>query len=355
MKKDYGINNLRGIVALWVMLGHYEVIYLIVANTEPKLFEVIKYFDPVGIFLLISGYLIPLSLERYGSKEFLIRRIFRIWPVVVFCSTFHYLFIGGSLSNYINTLFLSFDLTRVMPQVSVYWSLSIEVYFYLILALIFWSNKSNLAKSLIVGVIASIGLYAIPYLLDSHYYMSVASRYSALLIYIFIGSIIYMYRNNNSIWYMVMGLVFILAMYVMMQVHEYSNSLLYGDKFKSEYPDGVFVISETRESRLGINDYFYSKIASLMVFLISIKFFTIKSRLLDFFADISYPIYIFHMTIYIFVFSMGLDLDKYYLVFLSTILSLFTCWIIHIFIENKSNHFVKNRSVLYSKLKAIIK
>ena len=97
-------SNLRGLAAVIVLLSHYcGVFWLNRAAVEllinapilsvtiyptPTILlflHTLLFFDwgsyGVGIFFLISGFVIPFSLSRETAKTFLIRRFMRIFPL----------------------------------------------------------------------------------------------------------------------------------------------------------------------------------------------------------------------------------------------------------------------------------
>lgn len=340
-----GINNLRALVAVWVMLGHYELI-LYFLRPFPSVLNLLKYFDPVGIFFLISGFLIPMSLNAYGSKEFLIRRFFRIAPVVLTVALLHYALINSNFSSFINTIFLTFDLTKISPQVSVFWSLSIEIYFYIILAVAFYLMRNDLLQSLIIAIIMSLLLFFIVYIIRDPYYMSVVSRYTSLLSFIFIGSCIYEYNqtDNKIKWWITMTFIILVLFISMYFLHGYSTHLLFGNKFDSEYPEGVFIISEVNEFRLGLLTYIYSKFIAVFIFLFALIFFTLKSKILNFLADISYSVYLVHLTVFYFITSFEFQQNRIYLALIATIVTLAVSWLIFKYIEKPLNIYAKNRN-----------
>lgn len=98
---------------------------------------------------------------------------------------------------------------------------------------------------------------------------------------------------------------------------------------KDGYSDGV----KNYATALGIFSLFY-------FFRFKIK----TNRLLDFFADISYPLYVIHPVVgYV---TMRIFLEKYpvngyYAILLAFSLSVTLAYLIHIFVENHSNKLGK--------------
>ncbi|MYT21399.1 acyltransferase family protein, partial [Streptomyces sp. SID7760] len=77
------LDALRGIAALVVVLHHFDVLRML-----PFGGMVWRNFDlgvfGVMLFFIVSGYIIPASLERRGDvRGFWIGRLFRIYPAVI--------------------------------------------------------------------------------------------------------------------------------------------------------------------------------------------------------------------------------------------------------------------------------
>ncbi|MBV9393344.1 MAG: acyltransferase family protein, partial [Methylobacteriaceae bacterium] len=90
---------LRGIAALVVVIGHFTVLYLtnptivaliVMSETRsavplPRLVtQFVELFDlpsmGVAAFFLISGFVIPLSLEGTKTRAYMLKRFLRIFP-----------------------------------------------------------------------------------------------------------------------------------------------------------------------------------------------------------------------------------------------------------------------------------
>ena len=78
------LDALRGIAALCVVFDHLSYSVL-----QPVRASVYHWFDPgqygVFVFFLVSGYIVPASLERKGSvRGFWVSRVFRLYPLYLF-------------------------------------------------------------------------------------------------------------------------------------------------------------------------------------------------------------------------------------------------------------------------------
>ena len=158
------LDSLRGIAVLIVVLYHYyyrfsqEGYYkfqTIVGITDNYLFQF--GFYGVHLFFVISGFVISLTLFKSDSlTKFAIRRFARLWPAMLLCSilTFIYLKFFGVIfqSSPLNFLpSLTFTNPYLFNRIFInnefnwmdgaYWSLFVEIRFYILVALIFFFTK----------------------------------------------------------------------------------------------------------------------------------------------------------------------------------------------------------------------
>lgn len=111
----------------------------------------------VQFFFIISGFVIIFTLERTRTiKDFLVRRLIRLWPTMLLCSVITFAvirFIGAAQAfprfevgyrNFIPGLtFTSPAFWNVQFIDTAYWSLEIEVKFYLWAAIAYFSIKQH--------------------------------------------------------------------------------------------------------------------------------------------------------------------------------------------------------------------
>jgi peptidoglycan/LPS O-acetylase OafA/YrhL len=164
------LDALRGTAALWVVYQHWG------ARVLPRLHAVVfSVFDPglygVLVFFLISGYIVPASLERTGSvRTFWISRLFRLFPLfaVVIGITLALQLLGlpkltGTEQNVgaaaLSHLFMLNDLLSVPNMVVVIWTLSYEMVFYLLVTALFTARQHRRSGGLAVLLAAgALGL-----------------------------------------------------------------------------------------------------------------------------------------------------------------------------------------------------
>lgn len=106
----------------------------------------------VMLFFLVSGYVIPMSLERYGSlRRFWVGRIFRIYPawLLAFAAMLAVLALGlgdpqvsrqldeNTLATVLGNVTMLQEFLGVPNIVYVFWTLSYEMTFYLLVSALF--------------------------------------------------------------------------------------------------------------------------------------------------------------------------------------------------------------------------
>jgi peptidoglycan/LPS O-acetylase OafA/YrhL len=144
------LDVLRGVAALVVALHHATYYY-----TPQLRYQLFQWFDPgkygVLVFFLVSGYIVPASLERHGSvRDFWVGRLFRIYPLLlVACAAAVLPFMLGirglraGLEEYdpvvavVAHLTMLQDVVAVPSTINVLWTLSYEMVFYLLIVALF--------------------------------------------------------------------------------------------------------------------------------------------------------------------------------------------------------------------------
>jgi peptidoglycan/LPS O-acetylase OafA/YrhL len=142
------LDVLRGIAALAVVFDH--VSYYTLQHVRSLVYQ---WFDPgnygVFVFFLISGYIVPASLERKGSvRTFWVSRVFRLYPLYLLAvgvAVAFYLVHFGKLrgeaadpvTSVLSQLLMMSNVLGGQNVPNVVWSLSYEMIFYLLLTALF--------------------------------------------------------------------------------------------------------------------------------------------------------------------------------------------------------------------------
>ncbi len=148
-KRIHGLDELRGIAVLGVMIAHSEHLFSWVPRHEFIHFGVYG----VNLFFVISGYLITqILIQSDNSKDFFstfyIRRLFRIWPLMLLILGISF-FLYPETSNLIrynltllnNYYFAKTDLAMINTDIM--WSLAVEEHVYIFLPFLVYFLKPS--------------------------------------------------------------------------------------------------------------------------------------------------------------------------------------------------------------------
>ena len=165
------LDALRGFAALCVVFDHGSTLLLLPLRSYLYHWLNLGQYG-VFVFFLVSGYIVPASLERKGSvRGFWISRAFRLYPMfllVIALSVITYLTGHGSVANagrhpltaLLGWLFMLQNLVAGINVPVVIWTLSYEMVFYLLLAALFswgihrrsgWYASAFAAGALLLG------------------------------------------------------------------------------------------------------------------------------------------------------------------------------------------------------------
>ena len=188
MDKIQFAHNLRGIAALSVVLGHLALMFFVSPDTITGLVNVPSYpvshpfwvilfayipdFVPgpfgVSVFFLISGFVIPFSLQKYSRLQFMLARLMRIVPTYavgcfISCLAIYYAVIHYgtqfpyTIKQVLVNMFLIRDLFGGPSLDGVIWTLEVELkYYFFCMAFSTYFKRQDYKSILLflVGVLA---------------------------------------------------------------------------------------------------------------------------------------------------------------------------------------------------------
>jgi len=362
---------LRGIACLMVMIFHLAGVFWLwpaaagLANTpvyNGTVPSIVNLVNPlgiinwgavgVGLFFLISGFVIPLSLQKKDSIQFLIGRFFRIFPTyaVGFSISICALGLAGwyyarnfvypiqiVLLNYL----LLWDVFTGVSIDGAAWTLVIELKFYIICAMIiFWLRKADWQKILFLCVALFVGLRLI------------------------LDNIIPSTLGGISLYFYEFDVPFLTFMFIgtMLYFYHYKKISLKETIFSIIVLSGLFMVSSAEGAGQAplppANGYFigmgifiacfaYSqlkdKIPLKMTWNPGVFILTKAEGVLAFMADISYPLYIIHgITNYVLMrILLDIGFSPYIVLLIGISDSILIALFLHTFIEIPSNDFGK--------------
>lgn len=292
----------------------------------------------VAVFFLISGLVIPISLRSLSTGKFLIRRFFRIYPVYWFCLliSIGLYFIcswywSTPLSDRISPQFLLRNLSLLhsatgIPSLDfVCWSLAVEIKFYVVVALIFLAGRQ--AHQVIVTSLAFLALCCAAAYYSTHgpgqpsvfSYLVSDMRYMTLM---FLGCVFYyvLYGELGTRAALGYGAI-IYALFV--AINAFYENEFFGPLVKN---------------------YTYALVLFWACYLLRNSFG--DNKILDFLADISFPLYLVHSMIgYV---AMPILIDKgisYTFAWMISVgLAVLVAFLVHRYVEVPVNAFGKKVS-----------
>ena len=319
------LDSLRGISALMVMISHYTWAYdFHFGLLGDHFFSFETGGAGVHLFFMISGFVIFMSLDKTEHiRTFIINRIIRLYPTYWVCM-FITLFVITAFPVPTLGNFTSFEvlvnLTMVQGYLKVrsidevYWSLAIELIFYVIMTCLFMAKQLKRIELIsIIWLSIVILSILIDYPLEKYIRIIGIINYAPLFI---AGMMFY------KIWDERGSFINHLLIFVSLLMHGY---LLYESlnpvdlSFKN-----AFILSSF--GYLGFYIFIYN----------DVRLF--RTRWLVFFGTISYPLYLLHNIIgYAVIYRVRsiVDIQIVYCIAASIVAVLLSV-LVHRYIENQS-------------------
>ncbi|QVL29909.1 acyltransferase [Telmatocola sphagniphila] len=295
----------------------------------------------VSTFFLISGFVIPISLEKYRTRGFLLARWFRIFPVFwttlsINClALYWYWSVNGNGFPYnLSTILANAGLVAPQLQLrwvdSVSWTLALEVQFYILCAAmyslgLFRTWKGVLSTAGVLSLLSfSIGsYYNSAFILGNVQYwpLCILGNDLCYLIYMLVGTCFYrFYKQEWSLRTSVLMTLAILGLWYLPT----SNHLMQAQHFPA-----------TR--RTYIASYF------CFGFFYLFRGYIPYVRPLNFLANISYPLYLVHPVIGYMILTTALrqGLTAYPAIAIAFISTFLLAVAIHYLVEERFNQLGK--------------
>lgn len=340
-------NALRGIAALSVMFAHYFGVFWTAPAAVMELtglsylpapipvfvrWTLIPHFNwgafGVALFFLISGFVIPFAFKTYDRIGFLVGRFFRLFPtywlgltisliiVVIACH-----FWGSSFPHSLKELMTGYalgfrDVAWIKSVDGIVWTLEVELRFYLICALIAPWLRDGSAKSFLVPII----LFALIILLSRWLSTATETTWFFLahnapyLLFMFIGvALNFRFRGKISASLS----IFVTTCLIIMFWYGLNFGLF---KTPSIVPSYIVAVA------LFVTAYGASK-------------FIAKIPTINFWAKISYPLYVIHAVVGYVLMTTTINLGVTSLIAVATAFSTTTliAFLLHKYIEHPTH------------------
>ena len=356
-------NQLRGLAAISVVASHFLGIFFLYpqgaaallqvpplqGNLHPWLSLALGFLPGFGLgpfgvalFFLISGFVIPISLERQGPARFLIARFFRIWPtyaagllisVLVLVALHKILGLEFSISPVVvlvNAAIVIRDWLQWPGIDGLVWTLEIETKFYLLMVVLAVLLGRVTATSLLgvsfIFALANVvcgALHAqlLAFIPAAYGFCYVLTFNMMIAVYMLIGTIFY-FAHRGRIGPLTAALSG-LALYALVGLSWWTG-LVGVDHARANFPSygwalGVFGLAYVWRRRFK------------------------SSRVLDYFAMISYSLYVSHAVL---GYGLLYIFTKYSLpgplaVFVTTVVALCVATLLHVAIERPTQDLGK--------------
>jgi peptidoglycan/LPS O-acetylase OafA/YrhL len=294
------IHYTRGFAALLVVMFHFSFMYI--GKVEPFNTVFLNGGFGVDLFFLISGFIITYVTEKKTqASDFFLKRFFRIYPLFLFILIISSLFlvrynVHPVWSMIKSGLFILQDYNRPAPEfdfnfIGPAWTLSYEIWFYFVFGVAMMICHSH--RVLVASVILLSQVFLLQLFFTSS--VSLSSDYVASL-----GDSSYV-DHALKFFSTSLHLEFILGMWLCVVFKRGWLRILP----ISAYP--VIALLFSLSGWLYLSDVFYGS-GVTKFYLIALPLFTgiiileanfqiFKSRILSFFGDISFSIYITHFFI----------------------------------------------------------
>lgn len=353
--------TLRGIAAVCVIIAHYFGVFW---GNQPAVSELTRapiieglsipsyllWLHPhylfnwgafgVALFFLVSGFVIPYSLDRSSRLQFIIGRFFRIVPLYAVGFSITLLSIWMSVSFFGTEWPYSLKqvLIHYVPGIrdllwsanidGIIWTLEIEMKFYLVCLFGVMALRQRSSRFFLIPMgILVVALYLISRLqgLSSGNYMAIYFACLAIitaapyLIFMFIGSVFHFAFNG----------------YLTSEKSLFFTALLY-----CAYLMVLYVGPNSSQLALAGN---YGLAILVFAFAASYPQLFKLNGLAKFFANISYPLYAVHGVAGYVVLSIlwHYQVKAWISMIIVTILAVGVSWILHVFVEERSNKWGK--------------
>ena len=329
------INTLRGGAALCVIFTHFIPYITKYFHVESKICQALTVgildTGKIGVALLfiISGYLVPTSKQRRNIKEFIINRVFRLYPTYWFD-----ILLVGLLFNFdgygLDTILANITMLQVFigkeDLVGLFWTMPIEIllYFFVILFEKYLWYKKGIIRLLALSTTGTIALS----LIRKFIWSSAPVAIGLLLSIALIGQIARLYIDNKTeLKILIKGvLIFIVCLFI-------SCILAY-------------------QSDNGHQESWYRYFLSYTCAITAFIFFMMTKKnfsLLNYIATISYPLYLLQEIAFRVAFDkIGPHNIRLVPFSIATISALFLIsWILHKYLEEP---LIKVGKIIESKL-----
>jgi len=206
----HGLDSLRGLAAIAVVLYHYTVGYdTLVQEHQPGLLQLFPngHFA-VNLFFVISGFVIFMTLERSSTlADFAVSRFARLWPPYIACAAFttsvivllHFNPMKLTVRDAVLNSLMMNKALGIVPIDPSYWTLTCEVLFYAGIALAFFVLKIRQMEWACLAWLAVSFLARWSHFDDRHVRIAVVLDTEFCQFFV-LGMMIYLITQRRNTW-----------------------------------------------------------------------------------------------------------------------------------------------------------
>ena len=328
------IDLLRFVAALLVLFFHYSFRgYAAEAKTVmpyPLLAPVFKYgYLGVDLFFIISGFVILMTASSGSFRRFVVSRIVRLYPAFWACCTITFaaiLTIGGtrysaSIGQYLVNLTMLNGFFGVPYIDGAYWSLLVELRFYVLIAIVLLLGQIQRIQALLIcWIAASIALEFLP--LEWPGYLLIVD-YSA---YFIAGAICFLIWSQGISATRIVVLSACWGLALLQSIDRAQDS---ADYFQTPFSNAVVI---------AIVSAFFA--VMLLVALRWTGFFGRRQWLVA--GALTYPLYLLHQNIGFMIFNLTYPAINPHVIFWgATLIMLALAYVVHVQIEQRFGPVLK--------------
>jgi peptidoglycan/LPS O-acetylase OafA/YrhL len=326
------LDDLRGIAIITVLFYHYFFVYYKDKEIDNIFISNVQYLNDyinfgafgISLFFLVSGFVIPMSLKGESNLKnlynFFVKRFFRLYPtywfsiILIIIATF---IITGSMQYSFKQVLINFtmlqDIFRTQSIDGVFWTLLIELKFYVLTAILFYFNLLKYIKYIVLLLLSIATLYY-GYTYQTGTYLG--NGLWAYLMLMYLGTAFHFYHIKKIDKTVLFSLVLMVTVYYLLNF-SYLPSSAYGDKF----------------------GYSIATTLAIVVFTIALKYKKSLSAITTFFGNISYSFYLIHQVVgYLFItLFINLSFNMPFGQINTFAIMIIFAFLIHKFIEKPSN------------------
>jgi len=290
------IDLLRFIAAIAVVIFHYAfrgyAANDMTTMPYPLLSRYAKFgYLGVNLFFMISGFVILMTASEGSLKKFIVSRFVRLYPTFWLCCSVTFimtLLLGGerysaTIHQYLINLTMFSEYFHVQPIDGSYWSLFIELKFYILIAIILIIKKIDWIQFfLILWLLATI--YLEYFIQNDYWYYWLNVNYS---VYFIAGATFFLIRSKGVSF---LRIITLSTTWIIACLQAFEDTLLREKYYKTPMNENIVLMIIT---------LFY-----LTLFLIALNKTNIIGQInWTLLGGLTYPLYLLHQHIGFMIFN----------------------------------------------------